>query len=149
MDFLKHLRKKDSDTAEPAHVQIGSDEVGQLSSTFAPPGWLWNLGRTSWLLVGVFVLMAALVWVLGTTATIVGPVVVAMIVATVSMPVVEALSRHMPRAAAAGIVLLLLAALAVFVVVIVIGGITSQRSSAPRVPSRASSRTYRTSSRRW
>ncbi len=129
MDFLKHLRKKDSDTAEPAHVQIGSDEVGQLSSTFAPPGWLWNLGRTSWLLVGVFVLMAALVWVLGTTATIVGPVVVAMIVATVSMPVVEALSRHMPRAAAAGIVLLLLAALAVFVVVIVIGGITSQRSS--------------------
>jgi predicted PurR-regulated permease PerM len=63
---------------------------------------------------------------LAETYTIVGPVVAAMIVATVAMPVVARLSQHMPRAAAAAIVLLGLVAIGVFVVVIVIAGITGQ-----------------------
>ena len=58
-----------------------------------------------------------------------GPVVAGTIVATVAMPLVGVLERHMPRAAAAGIVLLGVAAIGVFVLVIVIGGITAQRSS--------------------
>ena len=58
-----------------------------------------------------------------------GPVVAGTIVATVAMPVVSALARHMPRAAAAVLVLLALAAIAVAVVVVVIGGITAQRDS--------------------
>ena len=70
--------------------------------------------------------MAGVIWLLATTYTIVGPVVAGTIVATVAMPVVGGLARHMPRAAAAVIVLLGLAAIAAFVVVIVIGGITSQ-----------------------
>ncbi len=72
--------------------------------------------------------MAGVIWLLATTYTIVGPVVAGTIVATVAMPVVGRLARHMPRAAAAGIVLLGLAAIAAFVVVIVIGGITSQNA---------------------
>jgi len=56
-------------------------------------------------------------------------VVAGTIVATVAMPVVGVLARHMPRAAAAALVLVGLAALGALVLVVVIGGITSQRSS--------------------
>jgi putative heme transporter len=104
-------------------------EPGGLASSFAPPPWLRNVGRTSWLLVGFLVLLAGVIWLLGATYTITGPVVAATIVATVAMPVVGRLDRHMPRAAAAGLVLLGLLALGVVVLVIVIGGITSQEGS--------------------
>ncbi|HEX3686699.1 MAG TPA: AI-2E family transporter [Gaiellaceae bacterium] len=127
MDVLKRLRKKPP--PEPAMFELAPAEAGQLASVFASPRWLRDLGRTSWLLVGVFALVLGLVWLLGTTETIVGPVVAGLIVATVAMPVVGTLARHMPRAAAAGLVLLGLAALAVVVVIVVIGGITAQRDS--------------------
>src|SRR5207249_7502911 len=81
----------------------------------------------SWLLVGVFGLLVGVVWLLGLTATITVPLLVATIVATVAMPVAGAFARHMPRAAAAALVLVGVVAICVFVVVIVIGGITSQR----------------------
>jgi predicted PurR-regulated permease PerM len=127
VDVLKRLRKKPP--PEPAMFELAPAEAGQLASVFASPRWLRDLGRTSWLLVGVFALVLGLVWLLGTTETIVGPVVAGLIVATVAMPVVGTLARHMPRAAAAGLVLLGLAALAVVVVIVVIGGITAQRDS--------------------
>jgi predicted PurR-regulated permease PerM len=84
------------------------------------------MGRTSWLLVGVFALLGGFIWLLATTYTIVGPMVCAMIVAVVAMPVVSRLDRRMPRALAAAVVLLAIAAIVVVVVVIVIAGITGQ-----------------------
>jgi predicted PurR-regulated permease PerM len=130
VDVLKHLRKRDgAATAEPNRLELGAAETEELASAFAAPRWLRDLGRTSWLLVGFFALTAGAIWLLGTTSTIVGPVVAGTIVATVAMPIVGVLGRHMPRAAASGIVLLGLAAIAALVVVLVIGGITSQRSS--------------------
>jgi putative heme transporter len=129
VDVLKHLRRKDAVKAEPAPFEFGTGEAGDLASAFAAPRWLRDLGRTSWLLVGFFALMAGVIWLLGTTYTIVGPVVAGTIVATVAMPVVGVLDRHMPRAAAAGLVLVGFAVIAALVFVIVIGGITSQRSS--------------------
>jgi predicted PurR-regulated permease PerM len=130
VDILKHLRRKDAQVrAEPAPFELAAAEAGELASAFAAPRWLRDLGRTSWLLVGFFALMAGVIWLLGTTYTIVGPVVAGTIVATVAMPVVGVLARHMPRAAAAALVLVGLAAIAALVLVIVIGGITSQRSS--------------------
>jgi putative heme transporter len=127
VDVLKRLRRKPP--PEPARFELGSAEAGELASAFAPPRWLRDLGRASWLLVGVFALLLGLVWLLGTTYTIVGPVVAGLIVATVAMPVVGTLARHVPRAAAAGLVLLGLAALAGVVIVVVIAGITAQRDS--------------------
>jgi putative heme transporter len=115
--------------AEPAPFELAAAEAGELASAFAAPRWLRDLGRTSWLLVGFFALLAGVIWLLGTTYTIVGPVVAGTIVATVAMPVVSVLARHMPRAVAAALVLFGLAAVAVLVLVIVIGGITAQRSS--------------------
>jgi len=129
VDLLKHLRRTHAVRAEPAPFEFATGETGDLASVFAAPRWLRDLGRTSWLLVGFFALMAGVIWLLGTTYTIVGPVVAGTIVATVAMPVVGVLDRHMPRAAAAGLVLVGFAVIAALVLVIVIGGITAQSSS--------------------
>jgi putative heme transporter len=101
----------------------------QLSAAFRTPRWLRDVGRSSWLLVGAFALVGGLIWLLAETYTIVGPMVAALIVAVVAMPLVQRLDRHMPRALAAAIVLLAVAALAVGVVVIVIAGITGQSAA--------------------
>ena len=97
-----------------------------LKNAFRTPRWLRDLGRTSWLLVGLLLVLLGLIWLLAETYTIVGPMVCAMIVAVVAMPLVRWLDRHMPRALAAAIVLLAVAALAVLIVVIVVAGITGQ-----------------------
>jgi predicted PurR-regulated permease PerM len=97
-----------------------------LKDAFRTPRWLRDLGRTSWLLVGLLLVLLGLIWLLAETYTIVGPMVCAMIVAVVAMPLVRWLDRHMPRALAAAIVLLAVAALAVLIVVIVVAGITGQ-----------------------
>ncbi len=107
-------------------VEIAASELNELSTVFSPPSWLNDLGRSAWLIVGVFALLAGLALLLGTTSTIVGPVIVAAIVATVTSPIVRALDRHMPRAAAAAIVLLGLVAIAVLITIIVVSGITGQ-----------------------
>jgi predicted PurR-regulated permease PerM len=129
--IFRHLLKRDGagEPEEPPGVQLTSVEAGQLATVFTPPRWLRDLGRTSWLLVGLFLLLAGLVWLLGTTQTIVGPVVAAAIVAAVVSPIVRRLSQHrIPRVAGAAIVLLGAVVLAVLVAVVVIGGITSQAS---------------------
>jgi predicted PurR-regulated permease PerM len=131
MKLLGHLFKRDAaaQPAEPPPVALSPVEAGQLSSVFAPPRWLRDLGRASWLLVGLILLIVGLVWLLATTQTIVGPVVAAAIVAAVTSPVVRWLTSHrIPRWGGAAIVLLAVAALTVLVALVVIGGITSQAS---------------------
>jgi putative heme transporter len=131
MRFVRHNRHRDEE-AENVESKTGSEidaaALRGLSAAFSAPRWLRDLGWTAWLLVGVFALILGLVWLLGATYTIVGPVVGALIVATVAMPSVNALARHLPRAAAAAIALLVLLALGVFVFVLVLGGIIGQRS---------------------
>ncbi|MFL5941680.1 MAG: AI-2E family transporter [Gaiellaceae bacterium] len=108
----------------------GTDGTGRarLRDSFATPRWLRDLGRSSWLLVGMLLVVFGLIWLLAETYTIVGPMVCALIVAVVAMPLVRLLARHMPRALAAALVLLALVAVVVFVVVIVIAGITGQNA---------------------
>jgi predicted PurR-regulated permease PerM len=100
-----------------------------LSNALSAPRWLRNLGRSSWLLVGMLLVVVGLIWLLAETYTIVGPMVCALIVAVVAMPLVRVLDRHMPRALAAALVLLAVAAVVVFIVVIVIAGITGQSAA--------------------
>ena len=134
----KHRGHKDGGIAVTSDgTEIDVIQLEALSTVFSPPRWLRDLGRASWLLVGVFALLAGVIWLLATTYTIVGPVVAAAIVATVAMPLVAKLSRHMPRPAAAVIVLLGFVALGVFVVVIVIGGITGQEGEIGKNASEA------------
>jgi predicted PurR-regulated permease PerM len=98
----------------------------RLPDSFSTPGWLRDLGRSSWLLVGLLVLVIGLIWLLAETYTIVGPMVCALIVSVVAMPLVRMLDRHLPRALSAAIVLLAVAAVAVLILVIVVAGITGQ-----------------------
>jgi predicted PurR-regulated permease PerM len=114
------------DVNAPGHSGLDGTGRSQLAESFATPTWLRHLGRSSWLLVGVLALVAGLIWLLAATYTIVGPIVCALIVSVVAMPVVRLLDRHMPRALAAAIVLLAVAAVSVLVVVVVVAGITGQ-----------------------
>ena len=98
----------------------------RLQDSFRTPRWLRDLGRSSWLLVGLLLVLLGLIWLLAETYTIVGPMVCALIVAVVAMPIVRRLDRHMPRAVASALVLLSVVAIAVLIVVIVVAGITGQ-----------------------
>src|SRR3569833_3717056 len=110
-----------------AEPQLGDAELRGLSAAFSPGRTLRGVGLTAWLLVGCFALLFGLVWPLGTTMTIVGPVTVAAVAACVAAPVVGWRKQHrVPRAAGAAIVLLAMIALGGVIVVLVIGGITSQ-----------------------
>ena len=101
--------------------------INEDSRIFAVPPWLRDVGFMSWLLVGVFVLVAGLVWLLALTSTIVIPVVTAGIIASVLAPVVGWLARHrVGRAGGAAIVLLGVIALAVLITVLLLSGVTSQ-----------------------
>lgn len=101
----------------------------QLSGAFRTPAWLRDAGKSAWLLVGVLALVVGLIWLLAETYTIVGPMVCALIVAVVAMPIVRVLDRRLPRALAAALVLLAVAAVCVLIVVVVIAGITGQSSA--------------------
>jgi len=109
---------------------IGAAQLAELSTVFEAPRWLRDLGRTAWLLVGVFALLAGITWLLGATYTIGGPMVAAGIVATVASPLVAALQRHrIPRAVGAVLVLLIVVVVVVTIVVVVLGGLRAQEGS--------------------
>jgi predicted PurR-regulated permease PerM len=108
-----------------------SDEV------FSAPRWLREVGRTSWYLVGFLLVVGGLMWLLGATSTIVVPVLAGMIVAVVTLPIVDRLSEHMPRAAAAALVLVVLVVVAVLILVCVLRGIEDQRDSIANIASEA------------
>ena len=113
--------------AEEELVEI---EPGELSGILAAPGWLRDLGFSSWLLVGVAAALVGAVWFLSLTHTIVMPVITAAIIASVTSPVVDWLKRHrVPRGAGATIVFLAIVAIGIAVGVVVLTGIASQADS--------------------
>jgi predicted PurR-regulated permease PerM len=112
---------------EPTVVQI---DATSLSRVFSAPMWLRDLGLLAWFLVGVSVLLVGLTWLVGLTATITMPVIVGLILATVSSPLVARMEAHgFPRAAGAAVVLLGLVALGVLIFLLVVGGIIEQGDS--------------------
>jgi putative heme transporter len=130
--------------AASTDVALRAEDLDGLSSAFAPGRTVRDLGRTCWFLIGIFGLIVGIFVLLGKAQTIVGPVVVASVVAAVFAPLVSLLSRHrIPRIASAALVLLALVAIAITIVLLVIGGITSQGSA---ISERASSAADRASS---
>ncbi|HZN90807.1 MAG TPA: AI-2E family transporter [Thermoleophilaceae bacterium] len=105
-------------------------DVRGLSGVFAAPGWLRDVGITSWLLVGATLLIAGLVWLLSLTQTIVMPLIAAGIVAAVASPLVSFMARHrIPRAAGAALLMLTIVLVVIAMVVIIVAGIASETSS--------------------
>ena len=93
---------------EVAHEAAAPDETvvtidaTSLSRVFSAPMWLRDLGLLAWFLVGVGLVLFGLVWLLGLTSTIVDPVLVGAILATVAGPLVRTMQSHrVPRAAGA------------------------------------------------
>src|SRR4029079_7919798 len=105
--------------ASDAALELNADDIARLSATFVAPGWLRALGRASWLIAGVLLVLGGLMWLLGETETIVGPVTAALIVAVVVAPVVSRLEPHVRRTGAAAIVLLSAVVIAVLLALLV------------------------------
>ena len=111
-------------------VEIDPEQLRALSNVFSAPRWLRDLGIASWLLAGVTIVLVGVVFFAALTSTIVDPVVIGAVIATVASPAVGWLQGHrVPRAVGAAIVLLGLLAIAIVIVLLVIGGITSQSST--------------------
>ena len=110
-----HLRKAsgaaDASGPDPPDddqvISLDEAQLEQLSGVFAAPRWLRDLGIASWLFAGAFIVLAGVIWLIGATAEITGPVVVAFLLACVTQPVVRWLGRHhIGRAGAAAIMVL-------------------------------------------
>jgi len=124
--FARKPASAESADASPTVVTI---DATALSRVFSAPMWLRDLGLLAWFLVGVGLVLVGLVWLLGLTSTIVEPVIVGAILATVAGPLVTKMQgRGLPRAAGAAVVLLGLIALGVLIGLLVFGGLYEQSS---------------------
>ena len=105
-------------------------QPGELSGIFAAPKWMRDMGFSAWLLVGVGAALIGAVWLLSLTETIVLPVIVAGIIASVTSPLVDWLSRHrIPRGIGAVLVFLAIIAIGAAVGLLVLEGIAGEASS--------------------
>jgi putative heme transporter len=115
---------RESADGEEEFIEI---EPGELSGIFTAPQWMRDLGFSAWLLVGVAAALVGAVWLLSLTETIVLPVIVAGIIASVASPLVDWLRRRgIPRGIGASLVFLAIIAVGVAVGLIVMAGIASQ-----------------------
>ncbi len=122
-------------------VEIDEQQLRELSAVFSAPRWLRDLGIASWLLVGVAALLVGLTWILGVTATIVEPVLCALVLATVASPAVGLMHRHrVPRALGALIMLLAFLALGAVIVLLVVGGVKGETDEIAAQASAASAK---------
>src|SRR5262245_55526072 len=118
----RRWRLRDAETAEEPPF-----EPRNLIGLFASPQWLRDLGQSSWLLVGVALLIVAIIWILTLTETIVAPVIIATVIAAVASPIVRWLTgRGMGRGLATALFMVAAIVLAIGLVVLVVGGITNQ-----------------------
>ncbi len=121
--------RRDGEPGREAEEYIEIDP-GQLSGIFTVPQWLRDVGLTAWLLVGVAVFLAGMVWLLSLTHVIVLPLLAAGIVAAVASPLVAWLrSRGIPRGLGAALLMVAIIALGIGVVLVVVGGITGEASA--------------------
>jgi putative heme transporter len=112
---------------EAGETEFVEIDARELSGIFAAPTWLRDLGVMAWLLVGITLLLAGMVWLLSLTQTIVMPVVTAAILASVLAPLVRRLKRHgVPRGAGAAVVLLLIAVAGGAIALLVLTGISAE-----------------------
>jgi predicted PurR-regulated permease PerM len=110
--------------------QIVELDPADFAGLFATPRWLRDLGVSSWLLVGVTLLLVGAVWLLSLTDTIVMPVITAAVVAAVASPLVRWFEGHgIPRIAGALLLLVAAMLLAVGFVVLIVAGITNELDS--------------------
>lgn len=118
------MRRRQGDEGDDQYFEIDPTE---LSGIFAAPSWLRDAGLTSWLLFGVFVLTAGIVWLLTLTQIIFIPLVTAVVIAAVAGQLVSLLQRNrVPRGLGAALVLLGLFCVGVLTTYVILTGIASE-----------------------
>src|SRR3954462_5591664 len=119
-------RRTATEPGEDEYIEI---DPGELTGVFSAPQWLRDLGFTSWLLVGVVVLLVGLIWILSLTEVIVIPVIVAGVIAAVTEPLVSLLKRRrFPRALGALLILLAIVAAGGLATYLILRGVGSESS---------------------
>ncbi len=78
---------------------------GMARPTSSVPHWLWTLGLASWLAVGVVAAIVLVLAFITLSASISVPLIVAIVVGAIAAPLVESMSRGVPKALGATIVL--------------------------------------------
>jgi putative heme transporter len=120
------LRRRPDGEDRDEFIEI---DPGELSGLFAAPRWLRDAGFTAWLLVGVILLLAGVVWLLSLTHVIFIPLLVAGVIAAVAEPLVSLLERRgVPRLVGTGLVLMGLLAAGLLAGYLVLTGIGSETS---------------------
>jgi putative heme transporter len=113
--------------AEPRVLKLDEGQLRELSSVFAAPRWLRDVGIASWLVLGLALLIVSVMFLLALTSVIVEPVLIGLVLATVSTPAVSWLEgKGVPRLGGAFLVLLGFLLIGVVILVLVLGGIAGQ-----------------------
>jgi predicted PurR-regulated permease PerM len=123
----RFLHAGDGDTAGAEEERVLEIEPGELTRIFVAPPWLRDAGLVAWLIVGVVLVLVGAIWLLALTSTIVVPLIVASLIASVAGPGVTWLYRRgVPRAGGTALVLLAVLVIGALLTVLVIGGVTGQ-----------------------
>lgn len=124
---LRRLRGAGQSEQADEFIEI---DPAELSGLFAAPGWLRDAGFTAWLVVGVLVLLAGVVWLLTLTEVIFIPLIVAGVIAAVAGQLVALLKRlGVPRALGAVLVLLLIIGAGILAGYLVLRGIGTETAA--------------------
>jgi predicted PurR-regulated permease PerM len=127
LDRFRHARQGEGTEPDSERRTVLEIDATSLSRVFSAPMWLRDLGLLAWFLVGVGILLVGVIALLGLTSTIVVPVTLGAILATVAGPLVTKLQRRrVPRPAGAAIVLLGIVTFGVAILLLVFGGIYEQ-----------------------
>src|SRR5689334_9398679 len=90
----RFLHEGGAEQAVGPEERILEIEPGELTRIFVAPPWLRDAGLVAWLLVGIVLVLVGAVWLLAITSTIVVPLIVASLIASVAGPGVTWLQRH-------------------------------------------------------
>jgi len=121
---MRDLGSTDGSTTTPA------DELPQRHGL---PQWFRTAGEGAWLLVGMALLAAIALLLLGLISDLVIPLIFAAILAAIFVPLVDVLERwRIPRWLGAVVVVLIAIALVAFVAWIVVAGLVSREPSITR-----------------
>ena len=110
---------------EVALSLVRGDEMDDLKH-LAPP-WLWKVGVRGWLLGGVVLTASVLGWFVSFTAGLIVPLVLAMVIGVLFVPVVDSLrTRGVPRQISSVVVMIFIILVAVVAMQLTVTGVLDQ-----------------------
>ena len=117
----------DSAATEPRPAHDAVADAEGVPSAFAPPKWARDVGRWSWIIVGVAIVLLVAAVAVAATRLLVYATLFAVLFGATFLPVADWLARHrVPRWLAALLVLVGLLVMAVLITLVVVYGLVNQ-----------------------